>query len=583
LRPVRSTPVLGLSALAHDPAAALIVDGKLVAAVEEERLNRQKRTTAFPARAIGYVLAEAGLRLEDVGRIAYYWNDRAHLAGALKSAARQAPANPSGFAAMAAQRLRTLRAPQALRANLLPLLDGGALPPTDYVDHHRAHLMAAWLSAPFEAEAAVIVDGRGEVHSTSLYDLRAGAGRPPRLIETYPFPNSLGVFYGAVTQVLGYRALSDEYKVMGLASYGSPDPRWRERVRSLLRVDPDGRPCVDVSAVRPERCSVGDLPWLTDAGAERLAGCFRDAGGGFTQDAFDLAYAAQEALEEAVLGLLRRVVALTGATKVVLVGGVAMNAAAVGRAQAAGIVEQLHVPLAPTDAGASVGAALDVLHARGGEIPSPDALVDPFVGPGFSDQDIEDALRASKLPFRRCDSPAEAAASIAAGRLVGWFDGRMEFGERALGARSILGDPRRPETRDLINASVKRRESYRPFAPSVLEECATDYFATARSRRMGEIVAATPTARAKAPAVVHVDGTARPQTVPKDFSAPRFRRLIENFHELTGVPMVVNTSYNVRDEPIVCSPEDALRCFAISGLDQLFLGDFVLDKASFHG
>lgn len=578
----RARIVLGMSALAHDPAVALIADGRLIAAVEQERLNREKRTTAFPSDAVAYVLDEAGIELHDVDRIGYYWNDRGCLLEALCSAARQAPANPAGFARLARQLVRGAHVPTTLRANLRPLLGRDReVPPIEFVDHHRAHLTAAWLSAPFQPDAAIVMDGRGEVHSTALFDLSAGPRQPPRLLETYDFPNSLGVFYGGVTQQLGYQALSDEYKVMGLASYGGPSDSWCERIRALFRVE-DDRPRLQVSAVRPEHCWSGSLPWFTDAARERLSGHFRD-GDQFTQDAFDLAWAAQNALEEAVLGLLRRVVRLTGGNRVVLVGGVAMNAAAVGRARAAGIVEDLHVPLAPTDAGASVGAALEVLRVAGAPVPSPEQLVNPFQGPGYCAQAIETALRARNLPVRRCDAPAEAARAVAAGRLVGWFDGRMEFGERALGARSILGDPRSADTRDRINASVKRRESYRPFAPSVLEEYATRYFDTGHSRRMGEIVPVTAAARAEAPAVVHVDGTARPQTVPVDWPAQPFRQLLERLHELTGVPMVVNTSFNVRDEPIVCSPQDALQCFAGSGLDHLFIGGFVLDKADLRG
>ncbi|NBH08558.1 carbamoyltransferase C-terminal domain-containing protein [Amycolatopsis sp. SID8362] len=576
----RSGAVLGLSALAHDPAAALIVDGHLVAAVEQERIDRVKRSTAFPAGAIRAVLAEADLRLGDVDRIAYYWNDRGHALRALRAAGRHTPANPVGFVRMARQRLRGLAAPGMVEAGLRPLLAGAASPPVDFVDHHEAHLMAAWLSAPFEADAALVVDGRGEVDSTSLYELGAGT---PRLLETLPFPDSLGVFYGAVTQLLGYRALSDEYKVMGLASYGQRSALWTERVRSLLRTGPDGRPRVHIPSLQPENCSTAEHPWLTPRARRGLEGRFREADGSFTADAKDFAYAAQDALEGALLGLLRRVVDLSGARKVVVAGGVAMNAAAIGRARASGIVEDLHVPLAPTDAGASVGAALVSLRRLNLPVPSPEELTNPFAGPGFGPAELRAVLVASKLPFREVDGPAEAAAAISAGKLVGWFDGRMEFGERALGARSILGDPRKRETRDRINASVKRRESYRPFAPSVLEEHSSRYFDTGHSRRMGEIVAATPEAHAMVPAVVHVDGTARPQTVPPDWPARRFRELIEHFYRITGVPMVVNTSFNVRDEPIVCTPDDALRCFAASGIDQLYLSDFLVDKGQFHG
>jgi len=577
--------VLGVSALAHDPAAALIIDGRLVAAVEEERLSRQKRAVGFPRLAVQHVLEAGGVDLHEIDRVAYYWNDRGRLPAALLAALRQAPSSPRGSWRVARQRLGSFGAPSALVSAFEPLLSyGRRLPPVTYVDHHRAHLAAAWLSAPFEAEAAVVIDGRGEVESTTLFDLRGGPGLWPRVIETYAFPDSLGIFYGAITQVLGYRPNSDEYKVMGLASYGNVNPAWERRVARLMHIDDRGQPHLDVRRIRPENCARPDLPWLTERGRGELDDSFVNDDGGFTQAAFDLAYAAQSALEEAVLALLRRVVAATGARRVVVVGGVAMNAAAVGRARASGIVEELHVPLAPTDAGAAVGAALEVLRTSRQPVPPSDQLDNPFLGPGFTPAQLEAALVTSKLPFRRSsDVAAEAAEAIAAGKLVGWFQGRMEFGERALGARSVLGDPRKTETRDRINASVKRRESYRPFAPSVLEERSAEYFATAHSRRMAEIVRATPAACREAPAVVHVDGTARPQTVPRDWPAHGFRRLIELFDRATGVPMVINTSFNLSDEPIVCSPDDAIRCFAVSGLDTLYLGDLVVDKADFHG
>ncbi|GAB3988748.1 carbamoyltransferase [Actinoallomurus acanthiterrae] len=573
--------VLGLTGLAHDPAACLFVDGALVAAVEEERLNRQKRTTAFPHRAIRWVLQQAGLSFSDVTDIAFYWDDRGRLAQTLWGTAAQLPDNPAGMARVAWQRLGSFRAPDLLRRELAVHCDGdpAAIPRISYVEHHETHLAAAWASAPFEPDAALIVDGRGELAATSLYRLAGTHGTgTATLLESLPFPNSLGVFFGAVTQLLGYTALSDEYKVMGLASYGKPNVECARQVARMMRLTPDGRYQVNLEMLRPERCSSADLPWLTRRAAAELGGAYRKEGR-FTEVAKDFAYEAQQLLERALLGLVRRLATRASARRLVLAGGVAMNARAVGRLRESGLVEELHVPLAPTDAGACVGAALTVLRRAGRPAPDPATLADPFLGPGYQDAEIEEMLRATGWRFDRCEDVAlEAAKAVAEGRVVGWFDGRMEFGERALGARSILGDPRDAATRDRINASVKRRESYRPFAPSVLEEEARRYFHLGRSRRMGEITAVTDLAARQVPAIVHVDGTARPQTVPADWPAARFRRLIEHFRDITGIPMVVNTSFNVRDEPIVCSPEDALRCFAASGLELLFIGSFVVRK-----
>jgi carbamoyltransferase len=583
-RPHRRVPraVLGLTALAHDPAASIYVDGELVAAVEEERISRVKNTQEFPFQAIRYVLEEAGIGFRDLDCIAYYWDDRGELWRGAGRTLLQLPGNPSGVLRVVRNQVRaSQRGPSLLRRHLALLVDGDedAIPPIAYLNHHETHLIAAWLSAPFEPDAALILDGRGEHAATSVYQADRADGGLAKCIESVTFPNSLGVFYGAITQLLGYEAIADEYKVMGLASYGAPDPYWSSRMGEVLRVFDDGRYQLDLRLFHPENCSGNELPWLNAAGLELLQGRFRDADGRFTDEARAVAHAAQKQLEEAILGLARRIVRRTGARRLVVGGGVAMNGTAIGRLRNEGIFEAIHLPLAPYDAGACLGAGLAHLHRCGARIEQGVSLSNPFLGPRYEESHIAEMLGECRWPFTRpADVAAEAAREIAAGRVVGWFDGRMEFGARALGARSILGDPRTPETRERINRSVKRRESYRPFAPSVLEEESPAYFETARSRFMGEVVRATPRARELAPAVVHVDGSARPQTVPADWPIPSFRRLIEAFRDLTGVPMVVNTSFNVRNEPIVCSPDDALRCFAASGLECLFIGPFRVDK-----
>ncbi|WP_428262081.1 carbamoyltransferase family protein [Haliangium sp.] len=574
--------VLGLTALAHDPAASLYIDGELVAAVEEERLSRVKHTEAFPYRAIRFVLGEAGISFRELDCIAYYWDDRGEVLRGTQQTLRQLPTNPGGILRVVGAQVRaSRRGPGLLREHLAVLVDGDheAIPPVAYFNHHETHLVAAWLSAPFEPDAALIVDGRGEYAATSIYQADRGPGRLAKCIESVAFPNSLGVFYGAITQVLGYEAISDEYKVMGLASYGAPDPYWDQRVGEMLHIADDGRYQLNLRLFNVENCSGRELPWLNAAGMELLAGRFQGDDGRFTDAARALAYAAQKRLEEAIIAQAQRIVRRTGARRLVVGGGVAMNGRAIGRLRSEGLFEALHLPLAPYDAGACLGAGLAYLHQCGVGLEQGRALRNPFLGPEYSADSIGEMLRECRWPFSRpADVAADAAAEIAAGRVVGWFDGRMEFGARALGARSILGDPRDPETRERINRSVKRRETFRPFAPSVLEEACGEYFGTSCSRFMGEVVEAKPIAHERVPAVVHIDGSARPQSVPADWPVASYRRLIEAFNELTGVPMVVNTSFNVRGEPIVCSPEDALRCFAASGLERLYLGGFRVDK-----
>ncbi len=574
--------MLGLAALAHDPAACMYIDGELVAAVEEERLSRVKNTQEFPFGAIRCVLDQAGLTIRDIDCIAYYWDDRGELWPALKGTLGQITQNPTGILRLLGSRVNASHiGPFLLRKYLAYMVDGdaSALPPVYYVNHHASHLAGAWLSAPFEPDAGLIVDGRGEYAATSVFRATPAGPGLATCIETLPFPNSLGVFYGAITQILGYQAVADEYKVMGLASYGEPDPYWSDRVDRLLQLDEDGSYQLNLKYFYIHNCSGNNLPWLNRMGRNMLFGPFRDGEGGFNDAGRALAHAAQTRLQDALIGLIRRVVAHTGAKRLVLSGGVAMNGSAVGAVRLAGIVEQLHVPLAPYDAGASLGAALACLQGSGQSFEQGSQMQSPFTGPGYSEDEIAAMLQQYRWSFRRLDDAAkDAAREISAGRIVGWFDGRMELGARALGARSILGDPRDPGIRDRINSSVKRRESYRPFAPSILEEDASEYFDVVHSRFMGEVVQARSPTRKYAPAVVHVDGSARPQTVPRDWPAQSFRRLIEAFRDLTGVPMVVNTSFNVRGEPIVCSPDDAVRCFAASGLERLYLGPFRVDK-----
>jgi carbamoyltransferase len=571
--------VLGLSALAHSPAAALIIDGRLVGAVEEERLNRDKDTYRFPHLAIDWLLSQAGMEFAALDAIGFYWDDWGMFPRAFLHNTKQLCCRESNTR-LTAQRLASILGPLLLSRQLASRTSASAraLPAIVHVPHHRAHLCAGKFSSPFLPHAGMVIDGRGEYAATSTFRFDAKLGRyAARIDEEVAFPNSLGVYYGAITQMLGYSPISDEYKVMGLAAYGERESCWLARMSEFLVVRPNGKYRINSAFLDSGSCSRSESSWLNPKGVRYLGGVFRDEAG-FTQQAKNFAWAAQHQLEHAIIELVRRLVRRTGASNLILAGGVAMNASAVGALRRSGVVSELHLPLAPYDAGASIGAALAVLEQFGGKIPPASALVDPFLGPSYSDYEIEAALRDSGWRFTKCDPAVEAAREVAEGKTVGWFQGRLEFGARALGARSILGDPRVTATRERINRSVKRRERYRPFAPSVLEECANDYFEMQSSRLMGEVVKVRPLAKQTVPAIVHVDDTARPQTVPAEFPQPQFRRMIEQFRAITGVPMVVNTSFNVRGEPIVCSANDAVRCFAGCGLDTLIIGSFVARK-----
>ena len=575
--------VIGLCALAHDPTACLVTPKGIVAAIEEERLSRRKGAWGFPEQALKKVLDIGGIAIEDVDAVAYYWDDVGQFGRVALDLVRQVgPLGVANTGALLLRRAEGLFARCQLRRELQRVFDlpKGKLPPIVCVAHHDAHVAAGLLASPFEADAALVIDGRGETAATSIYRIRrtARGQRCFEVVETIAFPHSLGVFYGAVTQLLGYRALLDEYKVMGLAPYGRADEDLRRRVEQFLSLDSNGRYSLNLSFLASTQCDRPDKPWLNERGLELLDGNYRQ-GDVFTQRGRNLAFEAQERLNKAMEGLLRRLVALTGARRPIITGGVAMNGRGINHLRSTGLVEDIYVPLAPYDAGTALGAAVSLMLRRDVKFDEDALLPNAYLGPGYSDEEIRRVLVDEKCRF---EHPSEletvVAEEIAAGKIVGWFQGRMEFGQRALGARSILADPRTEARRDQVNALIKQRESFRPLAPSVLEECAPRYFALTSNRFMNEVVAATERACIQVPAVVHVDQTARPQTVPKDCPVPRYRKLIERFSALTGTPMLLNTSFNVAGEPMVCSPHDALRCFFRSGLDLLAIGPFVLRR-----
>ncbi|MEJ8572816.1 carbamoyltransferase family protein [Microbaculum marinum] len=578
--------ILGLNVFHADAAACLVRDGVLVAAAEEERFCRVKHWSGFPAQAIAWCLAEARVDLADVDVIALNQDSRANLGRKLRYLLTGRPG-----VRLVAQRLRTRRA----RAGLPELLEE-AFPDSTFrgrivpVEHHLAHLSSAFHVSPFGDAVAVSVDGFGDFASTAW---GTGSGTSLEVEGRVFFPHSLGVFYQAVTQFLGFPHYGDEYKVMGLAPYG--EPKYLDEMRQIVGLKNDGGFFLDVAFFRHHR---DELPFQWESGAPEFADLFsselmdllgprRRPGEDLGQRHKDIAASAQAMYEEAFFHLLERLRERSGLSDVALAGGCANNSAANGKVRRRTGFERVYVHAAPGDAGGAIGAAFAHWHRSGGDRRF--VMRHAFWGPDFGDAEIAALLedRSEELSGAGCsverigDEAAlcrQAAERVAAGDVVGWFQGRMEWGPRALGNRSILGDPRRDDMKAILNSKIKRRESFRPFAPSVLEEFETDWFEEDGDVPfMAQVFQIREHKRPLVPAVAHVDGSGRLQTVHQDAN-PRYHRLISEFRELTGVPMVLNTSFN-ENEPVVCRPQEALDCFLRTEMDMLVLGDRVVRRS----
>ncbi len=564
--------VLGFSNM-RDAAAALVQGGRIVAAAEEERFVRIKHVTALPLHAIRYCLREAGVRLDEVDAIAVPWKywvlgRRAVLAlGAMLR-------SPQLFRVKGRRSLERLGQEWAELAFLRSRLgrDFGAVHRRPvFLDHHLCHAASAFLVSPFERAAILVVDGASEAHTALL---AVGEGRDIRVLKRIPLPHSLGQFYAAVTSFLGFRPDSDEYIVMGLAAYG--EPTFASALRThVLPLRPDGEFRLNTELLDFHLARVRIFsPELI-----RLLGPNRQPGDEITQRHRDIAASAQRVLEDTLLHLARSLHARTRAESLCLAGGVAYNCVANSRLLREAGFRRIYVQPAAGDSGAALGAAL-WWASRCGGMPDREVLRSAYLGPAFDEQECRRALDraglvAAALPEE--ELCARAAEELARGRLVFWFQGRMEWGPRALGNRSLLADPRREDMRELINARVKLREWFRPFAPSVLEERAGDYFdPPSPSPFMLFTARVLPAAKGLIPAVTHVDGTARVHTVDRE-SNPRFRKLLEAFERRTGVPVLLNTSFNV-NEPIVCTPDDAVHCFLRTDVDWLVLGDLLVGR-----
>ena len=575
--------ILGINAYHGNASAAILCDGQLVAAVEEERFNRVKYAAGFPAAAIGYSLKKAGITLAEVDHVAVPRNPYARLGTKLLYALR--------MPAFARERLRVLAKFMGIREALAAAFDAD---PQKFsakfhrVEHHIAHLASAFYCSPFQEAALLSADGLGDFAS-SMWG--AGFGRRMNFYGSIAFPHSLGLYYSAVTQYLGFLKFGDEYKVMGLGAYGEPEflQEFREIVRSNgtrfhlgLEYFTHHRNGPEMSWAEADKTPV--LSKMYSEAMSRKLGPVRAPQAPIEQRHKNLACSLQLRLEEVYLGMLRRLAEETGMKSVCLAGGVAFNCVANGKIPRSTGFENVYVHPAAGDAGLAVGAALFVWHQVLGN-PRAFHMEHAYWGPEFSRQEIRLAVESSRLRDSGClveELPEQellkkTAAMVAGGKILGWFQGRAEWGPRALGNRSIVADPRRPEMKDILNRRIKHRESFRPFAPSILAEKTGEWFEQSHpSPFMTMAYAVKPEMRDKIPAPTHVDGTGRLQTVTATAN-PRYWKLISEFARQTGVPVVLNTSFN-DNEPIVCKPEEAIDCFERTQMDALALGDFLITR-----
>lgn len=567
--------ILGLSNM-RDAAAALVEDGRILAAAEEERFVRIKHVAALPIQAIRSCLDAAGARLCDVDAVAVPWKywqlgRRAALAvGSMLQSPQLLRVKSRRSVERLAQEWRELL---FLRRYLSRQVDGTACPPPVFLDHHLCHAASAMLVSPFERAAVLIVDGASESHTTTLAQADR---RNVEVRKRVPLPHSLGQFYAAMTAYLGFTPDQDEYIVMGLAAHG--EPSFARTLRSeVLPLLPDGTfrlntGLLDFHLAR-ERIF---LPKLVE-----LFGPARSPKDELSSRHRNVAASVQLVLEETLLHLARHLKAVTGLDRLCLAGGVAYNCVANSRLWREAGYREIYVPPAAGDSGAALGAALWLTHRRG-SLTHRAVMRTAAWGPQYDEQDCQLALeRAGLLVEKMSDAQLceRVAGELARGRLVFWFQGRMELGPRALGNRSLLADPRREDMRALINSKVKFREPFRPFAPAVLEERAGEFFdLPGPSPFMLFTAPVLASAKGTIPAVVHIDGSARVQTVGADAN-PRYRLLLETFARLTGVPVLLNTSFNV-NEPIVCTPEDAVACFLRTDVDWLVMGNLLASRPS---
>jgi len=580
------TVILGLNAYHADSAACILVDGKLIAAAEEERFRRIKHWAGFPAQAIAYCLREANLRLDAVDYVALNTDPRANAARKLRYALARRP-DPR----LIIDRLRNARRRSALEGEFARALpDATFRARTLHVEHHLAHLASCFMVSPFQRAVAVSVDGFGDFASAAW---GLGEGHALQVDGRVHFPHSLGIFYQALTQYLGFPNYGDEYKVMGLAPYGRPS--FANALRRVAYPVADGSFELDLRYFRHHREHV---PYTWNDGTPQigalyshtlcqLLGSSREPDEPIEQRHRDIAHSLQLVYEEVFFELLRQLHKRYQVDAVALAGGCAANSVAAGKIALQTPFRHVYVQAAAGDAGGAIGAAL-VAATRLGEGPPLGQMPHAYWGPHFPNDEMTAAIASRAAELQRAhvsvvhvpDSAelcARVAELIARGDVIGWFQGRMEWGPRALGNRSILCDPRRPDVQGILNLKIKRRESFRPFAPSIMSEHVHEWFEQDQPVPfMGQVFQIRSEQRARIPAVTHVDGSGRLQTVRREDN-PLYYQLISAFHAQTGVPMLLNTSFN-ENEPVVCQPHEALDCFLRTRMDVLVLGEHLLHR-----
>lgn len=601
--------VLGISAFYHDSAAALLVDGQIVAAAQEERFSRKKHDASFPVNAVRYVLEEAGLAMEDIHLIAFYDKPYLKFERLLETYHAFAPRGWRSFLSAMPVWIKEKLFMRKMVWDELEVINGKKLstrPQLLFPEHHLSHAASAFYPSSFQEAAILTIDGVGEWATTTI---GKGSGNQISMLRELDFPHSVGLLYSAFTYYCGFKVNSGEYKLMGLAPYGNEMGERVSRLKGLILKElvdlrADGSLLLNMAyfdyATGLKMCR--NDRWLSLFGIAK-----REPESELSQEYMDMALAVQQVTEEVVLRLARTAREITGCKYLVMAGGVALNCVANGKLQRSGIFDDLWIQPAAGDAGGALGAAYAAHHIWDQqERPFPetegDAMRGTYLGPEFSSSDVVRMCRKYQAVSSRAQDEhalyAKVAELLAEGQIVGWFQGRMEYGPRALGNRSILGDPRHPELQKKLNLKIKYREGFRPFAPSVLKEDVQDYFDlqgispymllidTVKKQRCKSLPDGYDAMgmydrlyhlRSDIPAVTHVDYTARIQTVHQETN-PRYWRLINAFKEKTGYGLVVNTSFNVRGEPIVCTPADAYRCFMRTEMDWLVINDFLFKK-----
>jgi carbamoyltransferase len=577
--------ILGLNAFHGDSSACIVKDGQLIAAIEEERLRRIKHWAGFPAESIRYCLEEAGVELSDLDVVAFNQNNKSNLLRKIRYTLATRP-NPS----FVMERLRNRKA----RASIGELLQEhfpqsafkGTLKP---VDHHLAHLSSAFHVSPFEEATVVSVDGFGDFASGAW---AFGSGTNINVEGQVYFPHSLGIFYSALTQYLGFPHYGDEYKVMGLAPYGAP--RFLQEMREIVKIDANGPYSLNLAYFSHHKEGV-EYTWddgipavgnLFTSALEDLLGPRRQPSDALEQKHRDIARSVQAMYEEAFFALITPLQERHGVDTITLAGGCAMNSVANGKIRRQTKYDRVYIQSAAGDAGGAIGSAYAAWHESGG---ARSFVMDhAYWGPKYGDAEVEKLLadkraelEAAGCKIEHSDDEDElcrrTADAVSRGEVVGWFQGRLEWGPRALGNRSIVCDPRRADMKKILNAKIKKRESFRPFAPSVLEEDVSEWFEEDDSVPfMMQVFQILEDKRREIPSVTHVDGSGRLQTV-SNHSNPRYHKLISSFKSLTGVPMVLNTSFN-ENEPVVCSPQEALSCFLRTRMDLLVIEDYIITR-----